>query len=206
MPGDFGVLLDRGVARLQDDCQCLRHVADHAARGSEVEQQRLGAAGEQDHVVGRDVAVVAVLGMDHRQRLGQRGQQRHQPGLVGRRAGSRERVLQRDALVERHHHVGGAVRLPEAVHLDQRRMVELRQQLGLVDEALQAGLERVAMALGLRLHRSCRRARPATTACTPSAPPSRSSEWSGPGTRCRIRLRRAPRDLELAHMGADVQR
>jgi hypothetical protein len=36
------------------------------------------AAGQQHHVVGRDVAVVPVLGVQHGQRLGQRVQQRHQ--------------------------------------------------------------------------------------------------------------------------------
>ncbi len=149
MPGHFGVLLDRRVAGLQDHRQRLRHVADDPAGGAEVEQQRPLAALQQDHVVGGDVAVEALLGVDHGERLGQRLQQLAQPLLVGRRAHRLELVLERDAFVERHHHVGGAVRLPEAIDLDQRRMVELGQQPRLVDEALQPGLEGLAVPLRL---------------------------------------------------------
>ena len=150
--GRFGVLLDRRIAGLQDHRQRLRHVADDAARGAEIEQQRFAGAAEQDHVVRRDVAVKATLGVNHRQRFRQRRQQRHQPRLVGRRAHRTQLVLERDAFVKRHHHVGGAVGLPEPVHLDERRMVELRQQLGLVDEALQSGIEGVAVPRRFDLH------------------------------------------------------
>ena len=150
--GDLGVLLHRRIAGLEDHRQGLCHVADHPARGAEIEQQRAVAAGQHHHVVGRDVAVVALLAVDHRQRLGQRVQQAAQPGLGGRAAQFLELVLQGLALVERHHHVGGAIGLPEAVDLDQRGVVELGQQPGLVDEALAAGLEGLAVALGLDLH------------------------------------------------------
>ena len=94
--------------------------------------------------------------------------------------------------VERHHHVGGAVLFPEAVDLDQRRMVELRQQPRLVDEAAQAGVEGLAVALRARVTcRSGRRAWRATTACTPSARRARPSACRAPGRRCRSRLRRS---------------
>ena len=45
-------------------------------------------------------------------------EQRLQPGFVGGRAEILERALQRDAFVERHDHVGRAVRFPEPVDLD----------------------------------------------------------------------------------------
>ena len=149
---DLGVLLDRRITGLEDHREGLRHVADDPARGAEIEQQRAVAAGQHHHVVGRDVAVVALVAVDHRQRLGQGVQQGAQPGLGGRAAQFLELVLQGLALVEGHHHVGGAIGLPEAVDLDQRGMVELGQQPGLVDEALAAGLEGLAVALGLDLH------------------------------------------------------
>ena len=49
------------------------------------------------------------------------------------------------------------MRFPEAVHLQQRRVVELRQQLGLVDEAAQAGREGLGVAR--RAHRDRHRLR-----------------------------------------------
>ncbi len=55
-------------------------------------------------------------------------------GLVA----SLQELLERAALIKRHHHVGGLILFPETKHLDQRRMIELRQQLRLVDEAAQA--------------------------------------------------------------------
>ena len=73
---------------------------------------------------------------------------RSQASSGGARHARAARRLQRRALVERHHHVGGAVGFPEAVDLDQRRVVEARQQPRLVDEAAQAGLEGLAVALG----------------------------------------------------------
>ena len=64
------------------------------------------------------------------------------------------RVAQRDALQERHHHVGGGVVFPEAVDLDQRRMVEAGQQARLVDERAQA--DRVGLGERARAHRDLR--------------------------------------------------
>ena len=55
---------------------------------------------------------------------------------------------------ERHHHVGGAVVFPEAVDLDQRRMVEPREQPRLVDERAQA--DRVGFGERARAHRDLR--------------------------------------------------
>ena len=86
--------------------------------------------------------------MDDLQGIGQRCQQGHQPALVGRAAHLAQPIFQCHALVERHHHVGRAVGLPEAVDLQQRGVVELGQQTGFVDEAVHAGLEHRAVFLG----------------------------------------------------------
>ena len=145
--GDVAVLLDRRVAGLEHHRQRMRHVADDAPRRAEVEQQRPGR-GEQD-VVGGDVAVEALGRVHHRQRVEQRRQPGAQLRLARRMAHLGERRLEGRALVERHRHVGGAVLLPEAIDLDQGRMVEAGEEARLVDEALQARLEGVEMALGL---------------------------------------------------------
>ena len=42
----------------------------------------------------------------------------------------------------------GSVVFPETMHLDQRRAVKLRQQLGFVDKTVQAHLEGVAVPFG----------------------------------------------------------
>ena len=150
--GDLGVLLHRRVAGLQDHRQRLGHVADHPPRRAEIQQQRALGAGQHHHVVGGDVAVVALGVVQHDQRLGQRMQQGAQPGLAGCAVHGAQGVLQRLALVEGHHHVGRAVVFPEAVDLHQRRMVELCQQPRFIDEALAPGFEGFAVALALDLH------------------------------------------------------
>ena len=142
----IGVLLDRCIAGLEDGGEGLGGVTDHLPGGAKIEQQRPAVAGQQQDVVGCDVTVQAVRGMHHGQRLGQCGQQGHQPALVGWAGQVLQRQLQRGAFVKRHHHVGRAVVLPEAVHLDQRRVVKLGQQPRLVDEADQAGVEHRAVA------------------------------------------------------------
>ena len=63
-------------------------------------------------------------------------------------------VAQGHALQVRHHHVGGGVVLPEAVDLDQRRMVEAGEQARLVDERAQA--DRVGLGERARAHRDLR--------------------------------------------------
>ena len=150
--GDVGVLLDRRIAGLQDHRQRLGHVADHLACGAKVQQQRPTAVGQQQHVVGRHVAVVPALGVDHRQGVGHRAQPAQQRGLVGRLAAQAQFVAQGAAFVERHHHVGGAIGLPEAEHLDQRRVVKARQQPGLHHEAVQPLPEGLGLAPGFDQH------------------------------------------------------
>jgi hypothetical protein len=132
----FGVLLDGRVAGLEDGRQRLRHVANDPARGTEVEQQRPVVGRQQHDVVGRDVAVEALRRMQHPQRMKERLEQGQDPRLVGRLGEAAHRVAHGHAFVERHDHVRRAVRFPEAVDLDQRRVVELGEQLGFVDEAL----------------------------------------------------------------------
>ena len=146
-PRHVGVLLDRRIARLEDGGQGLRHVADDAAGGAEVEQQRPAGVGQKQDVVGRDVAVVDLHRVQHRERVAHRPQQAEDPGLVGRRRHGPHDVAHRRTFEKRHHHVGGAVGLPEPVDLEQRRMVELGEQLGFVDEAFHAGVEGFPMSL-----------------------------------------------------------
>ena len=148
--GDVSELLDGRIARFHDHRQRLRHVADHPARCTKVQQQGPAGRGQQHDVVGRQIAVVPLLGMDHRQRVGHRPQPAQDGGLVGRAVQGLQVVAQRGALVERHHHVGRAIGLPEPVHLDQRRVVKLGQHLGLVDKAAQPGDE--GLGLALRAH------------------------------------------------------
>ena len=151
--GHLGVLLDRRVVRLQDRGERLRAVADDLACGAEVQQHRPAVAQQQD-VVRRDVAVVDVLGMQRLEGAQQRHQHAHQPDLAGRRRHLAQCLRQRLALVERHHHVGGAVAFPVAEDLDQRRMVEAREHLRLEHEAAQPGAEGLAMRASARLHRA----------------------------------------------------
>jgi hypothetical protein len=70
-----------------------------------------------------------------------------QPRLVGRCMHRAARLHQRHAGAVLHRHVGGAVRLPEPVHPNQRRMVERREQARLVEERLERAPERLG-ALG----------------------------------------------------------
>ena len=101
---------------------------------------------QHQDVVGRHVAVVGVLAVQDRQRLGHVAGHLAQPGLARRDAQVREPLLEREPLVERHHHVGGAHLFPVAKHLQQRRMVERREQARLLDEAAQPELEVVLVA------------------------------------------------------------
>ena len=134
----LGVLLDRRVARLEDRGERLGAVADDAARRAEVEQHRR-AVGRQQDVVGRDVAVVDALAVQQlERRRGSASTTLRIQASSGGCAIAPARVAQRDALQVRHHHVGGGVVFPEAVDLDQRRMVEAGQQPRLVDERAQA--------------------------------------------------------------------
>ena len=131
------VLLDGGEAGLDDHRQRLRGVAHGLPRGAEVQQHR--HAGVQHHdVVGRDVAVVAVVGVQQLQRVEDGRQHVLEPGLAGHQPGlGLAQRAQGAALAQLHGHVGGTVLLPEAVDADQRRVVELRQQARLVQKAVQ---------------------------------------------------------------------
>ena len=148
-----GVLLDRRIAWLENHRQCVRHVADDTPRRAEVEQH--GALiGKQHDVVGRDVAVVDMIPVDDGQGVHEGRQDLAYPGFVGRVVAQLENVMQGLAAEVRHDHVGRAVRLPEAVHLDQRGVIELGEHARFVDEAAQADLEGRAIALRSYRHRS----------------------------------------------------
>ena len=116
-------------------------VADDAARRAEVEQDR-PAVGQQQDVVGRDVAVEHAGAVQPLERVEDRLDDGAQPRLVGRRAPwPGAPAQQRAAGAVLHRHVGGAVRLPEPVHANQRGMVEGRQQARLVEERFERPLE-----------------------------------------------------------------
>ena len=145
--GDLAVLLDRRITGLEHHGQRLRHVADDMARRAEVEQQR--SVRRQQDVVRRDVAVKTMRFVHRRERIEQRVEPGAQRGFVGRLAAFGQRTFERRPFVVGHHHVGGAVGLPETVNLDERAVVEARQQPRLVDETLQPGLESLEVALRL---------------------------------------------------------
>ena len=114
----------------------LRSVADDAARGAEVEQDRRAFGWQQD-VVGRDVAVKHAFTVQQFERVEHGRDHAANPRFIGRPGHRAARIAQGAARQVRHHHVGGAVVFPESVHLDQRRVIEARQQPRLLDERAQ---------------------------------------------------------------------
>ena len=153
----LGVLLNGRKTGFEDGGERLGVVADHMACCAQVEQHRARALAtvhivQQEDVVRGDVTVKnlfsvqavqgAQYGLDHLP----------QPGFVWRHGHLSPGVLHGLTTVVRHHHVGGAVRFPEAVNLDQRGMVKARQQTGLVDEGAQAKRESLGMTGGAQAH------------------------------------------------------
>lgn len=134
------VLLDGRKTGLEHHGQRLGHVADDAARGAEIQQHGAAIALHED-VVRRDVAVEAVLRMQHFQHVQQGDQQRAEPGLIHAAGRCLQHLAQRLALVVAHHHVGRAAGFEESVDMHQGGVGEARQQAGLVDEAAQPGVE-----------------------------------------------------------------
>ncbi len=65
----------------------------------------------------------------------QRPQQAIELGLAGRTVETLKPCLEAGAALEAHHHIGGAVRLEDADHTDDRRMVELGERARLAKEA-----------------------------------------------------------------------
>ena len=92
--GQFGILLDRGVAWLEDDRECLGHVTDDPPRGAEVKEQGAPAAFQQDDVVGGNVPVKALLPVKESNGIAQRGQDVDQPGFADGGAVCLNTVLQ----------------------------------------------------------------------------------------------------------------
>src|ERR1019366_7425216 len=81
--------------------------------------------------------------VQHRQRVEQGHEQRDDPRFSRRLGQAANRVAEGCAFQERHDHVGRSVGLPKTVDLEQRRVVELGEQTRLVDEAPEAGIERL---------------------------------------------------------------
>ncbi len=145
--GDATVLLDRRETGLERRGRRVIHGCDRMFGGSESEQHRSDR--RQHDRVGADVLMPGLAVVQHRHRVEHRLQPGPELAFAGHVAELGEGGLQGRAFVEGHDHVGGAVLLPEAIDLDEGRMVEAGEQTGLVDEALQAGLEGIEMALGL---------------------------------------------------------
>ena len=75
-----------------------------------------------------------LLFVQHLQRAQQRIDDAAQPGFARRAVHAQRALAERAAPVVRHHHVRGAVRLPELMNLDERRMIEAGEQPRFVDE------------------------------------------------------------------------
>ena len=131
----------------------MGHVADHPPRGPQIEQQRRPVL-ENQQVVRCDVPVVDLHAMHVLERIEHGCEKTTQPAFVGHLGMAAEKVLQRRSLVQRHRHIGSAVLLPEAKDFHQSRMLELRQHARFVDEALEAGAERLGEFLRTNFHGS----------------------------------------------------
>ena len=129
------VLLDRRIARLEYCGQRLGHAANHQPRGAKVQQHRRAVLAHQD-VVGRHVTVNDVLRVQQRQRIEHRLEDAANAGFV-QIGGCLAHFAQRLAGVVAHGHVGGAVLLPDAVHLDHCGVRKARQHLRFPQEILQ---------------------------------------------------------------------
>ena len=86
--------------------------------------------------------MITISGVQHAQRVQHRRHHMLEPGfIVAARWVVLQNLAQRLALAILHHHVGGAVLLPEAVNANQRVVLELRQNARLFQKALQPGIE-----------------------------------------------------------------
>ena len=140
---------ERRVAWRHDAGQVLALAADRVARRAEIEQDRRAVMADED-IAGLDIAVQVAGGVDLGQTVEQRHEERAQFVL-----GELAALLAHDggeavALLVLHHHVGGAVRLEEAEHRHDARMAEYREGLRLLQEALEAPVVIVLVALGAR--------------------------------------------------------
>ncbi len=127
----------------------MRHVADNLARGTEIQQDRFTALLDHD-VVRRDVSMQYLYPVHGVERFQHRLQHALQPrfgNLCGRVL---DHAFERPSFVITHRHVGSIILLPEPVHLDQRGVIELRQQARFLDETLEADGE--SLAVPLRAH------------------------------------------------------
>ena len=101
-------------------------VVDRIPGGTQIQQHRRAEILQKD-IFWRNIAVQHVGVVQYPQRAQHRPQQLAQPRLSRWSAHVGARLLERHAVVHRHHHVGGVFFFPEPEYFDQRRMVELRQ-------------------------------------------------------------------------------
>ena len=146
-----GVLLVRGIARLDDARERAAHLRHGPARRPEVEQHG-GAVRAHDDVVGGDVAVQEVGRVHHLERIEQRGDEEIELVLRGRALEAAQPGLQAHALLEAHHHVGGGVGLEHAADANDGGMLEARQRARLLEEVGAPLVEGRLVAFRLRPH------------------------------------------------------
>ena len=136
----FHILFDRRVGRGVEGHRGTRRLCRLETRRTKVDQHRPAIGIDQD--VGRlDVAVKNADTVGAVEPLGDRPDHVEQAALV--KAGALlQQARERIAVLEIHHHVGGAVHLEQAAHVDDvgvaRRGRQVPQQLGFFDELLEA--------------------------------------------------------------------
>ena len=136
------VHLGRGEARRVHRADEVAFLAQHFARGAEVEQHRLVVVGDED--VGRlDVQVQHLVLVHDAQAaqdlVEQRADRRFAEHLVALQvARGDDEILQGIALQVVHHHVDGFVLAEEVQHRDDARVRDLRERAAFFEEALQA--------------------------------------------------------------------
>ena len=134
-----GVLLVRAVAGLDQRADRAGMAGDRAARRAEVDEHRRAVRAQHD-VVGSDVAVQEVGGMNDLKGVEQGHDQPVELGLPRGAPELLEPGLEAAPVLEVQHHVAGVVGAEVAMHPDDVGMIEARQRLRLLDEAIEAPL------------------------------------------------------------------
>jgi hypothetical protein len=136
------VHLRRGKARRVHRADEVAFLAQHLARGAEIEQHRLVVVGDED--VGRlDVQVQHLVLVDDAQALEDLVEERADGRLAEdlfllQVARGDDEILQRIALQVVHHHVDGFVLAEEIQHRDDAGVRDLRERAAFFEEAFQA--------------------------------------------------------------------
>ena len=146
-----GILLVRGIPRLDYAGERAAHFGDSPPGRAEIEQHGR-AVGAHDDVVRGDVTVQEVGRVHDLQRIEQRGDEEIELVLRGCALEAAQPALQAHALLEPHHHVGGRVGLEHAADANDGRVLEARQRARLLEEIGAALVEGRLVAFRLRPH------------------------------------------------------